>query len=330
MNSPRRVRLFFFSTLFTTFIRVDKEILEKHFTVDLLIDRGFTVIPRLFFRVLRNDIALVWFASVYAFFVVVFCRILKKPSMVVVAGVDAAKDAEIHYGIWLNPWKAKLVQYVFRHADRVLVVDPFLEQEAKRLADYEGKNITYIPFGFDSDFWRPRGAKESFILTVASCENIWRLRKKGIDKLLEAAREVPETSFVIIGIQPKLVSFHMKVPPNVTVLPFVEQIDLLRYYQRSKVYCQVSYTEGLPNALCEAMLCGCIPVGTQRGGIPTAIDGVGILIPYGDVQAMVKAFRKALLLSPERGSEAREWIVNNFPMKRREDALLRIIEEPTI
>jgi len=33
--------------------------------------------------------------------------------------------------------------------------------------------------------------------------------------------------------------------------------ELIKYYQKAKVY-QLSEYEGLPNALCEAMLCECL------------------------------------------------------------------------
>lgn len=321
-------RLLFFSTLQTSFINVDRKILERHLQVIPLIARGVPAILKILFAILRSDIVLAWFASTYSFFLVFFSKFFGKPSIVIAAGVDVAKDKEINYGIWLNPWKAKLVQYALRHADRVLVVDPFLGSEATRLADYDGKNIVFIPFGFDSNVWKPSGQKEPFILTVAACEDIWRLRKKGIDRLLDAAKVMSETRFVIIGLRSELLhSIQMMDLPNVMILPFIQQEVLIRYYQRAKVYCQVSYTEGLPNALCEAMLCGCIPVGTTRGGIPTAIGDAGILIPYGDVAAMIEAFQAALAMSPQEGLKARARIIENFSMERREDGLLKNIAE---
>jgi glycosyltransferase involved in cell wall biosynthesis len=52
--------------------------------------------------------------------------------------------------------------------------------------------------------------------------------------------------------------------------------------------------EGLPNALCEAMLCGCVPVGTKRNGIPTAIGDCGFYVPYDDPKAAAEAIKKRL------------------------------------
>ncbi|HSQ76959.1 MAG TPA: glycosyltransferase family 4 protein, partial [Bacteroidota bacterium] len=117
------------------------------------------------------------------------------------------------------------------------------------------------------------------------------------------------------------------IPPNVEVIPFIAQNALLDYYQRAAVYCQPSYTEGLPNSLCEAMLCECVPVGSNVGGIPTAIAGIGYVVPYGDVPAFTRAIRRALDAPPGTGSRGREHIARTFTLDRREAALRHIVDE---
>ncbi|MBI4535789.1 MAG: glycosyl transferase family 1, partial [Ignavibacteriae bacterium] len=90
--------------------------------------------------ILRSDLTFSWFGSVYAGYTVFLARTLGKKSIIIVAGVDASKDKEINYGIWLSPWKSVIVKYAFRHADRLLAVDPFLQREVIRLAEYNGSN----------------------------------------------------------------------------------------------------------------------------------------------------------------------------------------------
>lgn len=84
-------------------------------------------------------------------------------------------------------------------------------------------------------------------------------------------------------------------------------------------------SEGLPNTLCEAMLCGCIPVGSEVNGIPLAIGETGFVIKKKDIReakdAILKANRYDDPLSP------RKRILELFPEANRINALHSIIGE---
>jgi glycosyltransferase involved in cell wall biosynthesis len=75
------------------------------------------------------------------------------------------------------------------------------------------------------------------------------------------------------------------------------------------------------------MLCECIAVGANAGGIPTAIRNPEFLVPYGDAEALAAAIRKALAAPREVGRAARTFIAEMFPLARREQALVRIIRD---
>jgi glycosyltransferase involved in cell wall biosynthesis len=275
--------------------------------------------------VFRSDVIFCWFASVYASIGVVFGRVVGIQSIIVVGGVDVAKEKELNYGIWLSAWKSKLVRYALQHADRVLVVDPCLKEDAVRLAKYDGKNIVYLPTGYDVLFWKPMGEKEPIVLTVAVVHDEQRVRLKGIDTLIETARKLPEMQFIVIGTHPELV-LKFQPPANMTFHPTMERKSLLPYYRQSKVYCQPSRREGLPNTLCEAMLCGCVPVATEVGGNGTAIGDTGILVPSNDPEALCNALMKAMKSTDDIGAKARSRIVALFPKEKRERDLLRVIK----
>ncbi len=320
--------ILFSSTLHTPFIEEDELILARHFRLETVFARGIRALLEIPGGVRRTDIALSWFGSVYAGYMVFWARLMGRRSVIVVAGVDAAREPEIRYGIWLNPWKARVVRFAYRHADKILVVDPSLAREVVRLARYDGTNILNIPFGFDGRRWRPGRKKERRVVTVAACEDEWKAKKKGIDKLFAAARELPDVPFCVIGIRESLMPIlRAQAPENVELVSYVPRDAILPYLQKAKVYCQPSFTEGLPNALCEAMLCDCIPVGTLAGGIPTAIGSSGYLVPYGDHEALVGALRSALRAPASRGRKARERVLREFPLARREEALVKVIRE---
>ncbi|WP_263378248.1 glycosyltransferase family 4 protein [Granulicella paludicola] len=52
----------------------------------------------------------------------------------------------------------------------------------------------------------------------------------------------------------------------------------------------------------EAIACGCIPIGSQQGGLAEAIDGCGLTFPEGDVLALARSVLEARNLLADRES----------------------------
>ena len=279
---------------------------------------------RMLARLPSSDLTYSWFASVYASILVLSARLLGIPSIVTLGGADVANEKELDYGIWISWWKARLVRYGIRHASAVLAVDESLRREAMKLADYDGKNLSVLPTGYDPEFWSPQGNKKTSVLTVASCPDAQRARLKGIDFFFQLARKFPEVPFIAVGIEPS-VSDLLSPPENARCIPFSDRIAVREFYRAAKVYCQLSLREGLPNALCEAMLCECVPVGTKVGGIPTAIGDVGYLVEKRDIEKASQVLGQAL--EADSGHAARERILTHLTLQKREEALERIIRD---
>ena len=73
------------------------------------------------------------------------------------------------------------------------------------------------------------------------------------------------------------------------------------FYRRAAVFVLSSRWEGLPNALIEAMACGCAVVSTDCPSGPREIleDGrFGALVPVGDAEAMANAILTVLTDPP--------------------------------
>ena len=305
--------------------------LEKHFSVTTHLGGGILAIPRIFLRVARADVCISWFASVYAFVMVLAGQLLGKKTIIQLGGVDTAANAELHYGIWLSRWKSVLVRYALRHADRVFAIHPNLKAELQKNSGWSAETLEWVPTGYDPDFWQPQYPRQAKVLCIAKCDTRLRIRVKGIDRLVEVARCLPDVSFEVVGIAPSRVSALLgDVPTNITFIPPSSREELLSFYQNAKVYCQLSRHEGgFPNTLCEAMLCGCIPVGTPVGGIPFAIDRFGFLVNGDDVKGICESIRKALALPDQWGLEGRAHIAQNFPLRRRERTLIETIHQLT-
>ncbi len=319
-----RPHILFTSTFHSSFIDEDIQILRRNYDVSAVVAKGWSAPIRFIWHLFTADVTFSWFASMYSCLLVFAARLLGKKSIIILGGVDVAKERELQYGIWNSRWKAPFIRYGIIHAGAVLAVDEFLKTEAMRLARYPGENITTVPTGYDPEYWKPAGEKERIVLTVAACPDMLRVKLKGIDTLVSIARQLSKVRFMIIGISPHVVA-ALNVPSNVECRPFSSRDEVRGAYQRAKVYCQLSYREGLPNSLCEAMLCECIPVGTRVGGIPTAIGGTGVIVDYGNEQQAADAIRRSLNLPPEDGKQARNRIASHFTLSQREEALKALI-----
>jgi glycosyltransferase involved in cell wall biosynthesis len=269
------------------------------------------------------DILFVWFASTYSAFAVFLGRLLGKPSFVVVGGIDLAKDEVSGYGIWLSRWKSILVRYAIRNANKILAVDESLKISAIRLAGYKGDNIEVVPTGYDGEFWNPAGHKENLVLCVAVAHDGHRMIVKGVDALVDAARLLPNVPFVVVGVHPG-VAAKFNPPPNIAFQEPIQRDQLLPFYRRARVYCQPSRFEGLPNALCEAMLCECIPVVTNAGGMKRVVGDSGLVAERIDPQILAENINVALKGSDQLGKKARARIQSVYTLTARESALLRL------
>jgi glycosyltransferase involved in cell wall biosynthesis len=288
------------------------------------IGRGPRQIVNILLGILHTQVVFCWFASVYAAIAILVAGMFGKKSIVVIGGVDVAKEKEFGYGLWLSPWKSALVGRAIKRAARVLVVDQSLREELLQRVKYRGDNVEVLPTGFDPELWQPSGAKEHFVLTIAAIQSDGRLKIKGIDVLFEVARTLPQTKFVLIGFDSD--KFRNLVPPsNLSLFPVLDQPELLQFYQRAEVYCQPSRREGLSNTLCEAMLCGCIPVATDVGGSARASGMCGIVVPPDNPAALAAAIERAFEMPESAGRGARERIMELFPRQNREKRLNELI-----
>jgi glycosyltransferase involved in cell wall biosynthesis len=113
---------------------------------------------------------------------------------------------------------------------------------------------------------------------------------------------------------------------NLTVIySYCPHEILFESYNQAQVFVQASITEGMPNTLCEAMLCECTPVGSNVNGIPDAIGTTGIIIKKRDVAELETGVRMALSLNS--GKEAARRIRENFALDDREKKMIRVLRE---
>jgi len=310
-----------------SFVEQDFKILSQHFNCEIVNFRDVNDVAKILKLIAWSDICFSWFASGHSFVAVALSMMLGKKSMVVAGGYDVAYAPEINYGQYTLGWMSrKRTNFTLKHADLVLAVSDFTRSEA--MARARPRRIEVIYNAVDTDKFRPAGSGEDTVdavVTVASgLGDI--IRVKGLHVFVKAAALLPEVKFTILGLtdENKQTLKGMISSKNVELCGYMSQEDLLTYYQRAKVYCQLSYRESFGIATAEAMACGCVPVVTDRGALPEVVGDKGIYVPYGDEKATAEGINNALNL--DNGVLARKRIEDKFSRRERERSLLDAIE----
>jgi glycosyltransferase involved in cell wall biosynthesis len=309
---------------FSSFVRQDEDILARHFEVTRVNYRRPTDMFKILTSVSKCDVSFSWFASGHSFAAVLFSKLLGKKSIVIAGGYDVARVPEINYGQFtLSRAKRFMTVFSLRYADLILPVSQFTKKEVLRWAQPKKTLVVYN--GIDIKRFQAEGEKEDMVITVGGVSRS-NLLRKGLETFVKSASLVPEARFVVIGKEQDDSINHLRsiASPNVSFTGFVTDEELLSWYQRARVYVQVSAYESFGMSLAEAMLCECVPVVTEKGALPEVVGDTGFYVAFEDEKATARGIKEAL--RSNKGVYARRRIEDLFSLARREKALIESIE----
>lgn len=313
------------------FVRNDAEILSKEYPTEILgvetlpFPRKLVLLWRLFTKLVNDEVLMVimyFSVPVYAPFVVALSKLFGKKVAVITGGYDTTYVPLIDWGEMKTWWKRLAQRFALSLVDLVLTFSEFSKTDVLKYA--RPRNVKALYFGIDTEYFKPKGKKEPLAITVCFQINASTLIQKGLRTMIEAARSVPEATFVLIGEvsnDATMDEVRRTAPSNVMFQGKSTGQELLQFYQRASVYLQVSAHEGFGIANTEAMSCECIPVVTNATALPEVVGDSGFFVPFNDVPATVEAIKRALA-SPELGKKARRRIIDNFTSEKHERALL--------
>jgi glycosyltransferase involved in cell wall biosynthesis len=344
----------------SSFVKSDQRILEKQFRVVpyLIHPRkdGFHFIwgmTGLFFFLLANargSFAMVsWFGDYHTALMTFMGRLYRVKVVILAGGQEAICYPELGKGVYLKKWRGRIVRYALRNASLIIPNHGSLIYHENHYYSAEGKKdgishynpgirtpMVVIPNGIDTvKFYRDQSIEKdpTRVLTVGTMSMTADFVNKGFDLFIEMARRNPGLHFTLIGIRRQFMPWieeHYQpgsIPNLELIFSYCPNEVLFLEYNRAKVFVQASITEGMPNTLNEAMLCECIPVGSNVNGIPDAIGETGIIVYHRDVGELEKAVRQALQLSS--GHEAADRVRMNFSFKLREERILKVFNSIT-
>jgi len=302
---------------------------------------NFGIMPFLFWRVwkvLRREKPTHFLVVKYMFHTSLAALFLKLLGKKVVVMTDTfpgiswfSRSRFVNVVMWL--YARTLGMLVLKTADRVVLLHEGLVATAQRFGI---RRYQVHHNGVDLDLFRnpelpddvTTGEDEVLVTYVGRLESV-----KGYDLLLGIAAEIlgrqPKARFLFVGDvsgRSDLVARHQQ--PRLRFLG--HRTDVPSLLAASDVFALASYSEGLPNALMEAMAAGCACVATAVGGVPWLLEhgGAGLIVPPGDRKALGEAVEK-LIVDPELrarlGSRARAVIAEKYDLENLSRELAGIL-----
>jgi len=357
MENPKPV-IIFIKPHDGPFFRADEKILEEKYIVRKFVvkpdrdKRNFVIrLINLTVFLLKNGwsskIMVVWFADYAATLMVLAGKIFRRPTVIFAGGQEAICYKELGKGVYLKKFRGSCVRFALRNATYILPNHKSLIYHENYFYNSENPHIDgiqhyvpnlrstikVVPNGIDPSrvsYDESIQKQSNLILTVANVYQKSDFINKGFDLFIEAARRNPDLNFVIVTIKQNFINwveqtYKISEIQNLKVfIGFCPDEVLIGYYNKAKVYVQISITEGMPVSLSEAMLCECIPVGSNVNGIPDAIGPYGVIINHRDVTELEQAIRKALQM--DTGKKAREFTIQNYSIDVRKKILLNILQ----
>ena len=326
----KRRRVLFVHSRKASFVAIDRELLAERYEIEDLYQPGRWPNPvKTIGGVLRADLVFGWFASWHTFFPITLAWLLRKPSVMVIGGFDVANMPDIGYGHQQGGLRMHASRWIFRRASRLVTFSQYSLDEIERNTPIPRERVAVVLLGVPDPFGSlPDEPREPTALTVGAVDHT-TLVQKGQLPFVEAARELPQTRFVLAGgwLDDAVGELRRRASPNVELTGWLSDEELLDAYRRATVYVQASRHEGFGLAVAEAMLAGCVPVVMNVTAMPEVVGDAGILISSQRPEEVADGVRRAFELGPEAALAARERILSAFPMERRREALLRVTEE---
>ncbi len=341
-----------------TFIQRDIFFLKKKYSVKTqnlqwssVLKLPLNLIAQCFFLLMKtksSKVIIVSFGGYFSLLPILFGKLFKTPVFIILNGTESVSFPKYNYGSLRKPILRFFIKNTLQNATKILPVDASLIQQIhtfdeKVVHKKQGYKSFFpkittprqvIPNGFDINFWKVEASKKrkfSFI-SVASINSEITFKLKGFDLIFKMAKKFPKQQFTLVGISEEFKINLKDIPKNIKIYSFIAEEKLKKLYQKHQFYLQLSVNEGFGCSLAEAMLCGCIPIISNVGALPNVVGKVGFLVEKRTFFVINEQLYKAISLEKEAKEKieklARERIVTNFSISKREQLLLQEIEKP--
>ncbi|MBL7922473.1 MAG: glycosyltransferase family 4 protein [Bacteroidia bacterium] len=280
------------------------------------------------------------FAGHYSFLPILFAKLFFKRSVIVAGGTDCVAFPSISYGNFNTKSMRFTTSFSFKNCDLILPVHQTLVEYdyTYQPNDFPKQGFNYfisnlktkvevIHNGYDCTKWFCNTPKEknTFITIGAGLGSRFGFNLKGIDLIFEIATKFPEATFYVVGGS----TIKTQAPANVKLLENMPNNQIQPLLSKMQFYLQLSLSEGFPNALSEGMLCECVPVVSNVGGMPDIVDSCGYILKHKNTDELRTLIENAINNTGLNtlGKKARKRIEDNYTFDRRKTKLLSELEK---
>ncbi|SDF72840.1 glycosyltransferase family 4 protein [Sporolituus thermophilus] len=241
----------------------------------------------------------------------------------------------------------RITNYISRTAAAYIAISAEIADELSRAGFYTDR-IVSIPNGLDTNRFYPipqsekASLRRQLGLPVNKKLILYASRlidRKGFDILLKAwpyiASQASDVHLAVVGGgKGKAVAALRATAQQVgnhTITYVGEVTNTAPYLQAADIFLFPSRKEGLPNALIEAMGCGCACIASAIGGCADLIvpDVTGVLIPVGNYHALANQVLDLLGDDSRRdrlGAAASQYIRKNYDIRNVADQIENLYE----
>lgn len=294
------------------------------------------------YRVFSCDIVICQFAGYHSLIPLFVFKLFRKQRIIVAGGTDCVAFPSIKYGNFQKKYLKWFTKKSFQLSNFILPVDETLIQYDYTYQNNDYKKQGYRTFienlsaidkvvynGYDHNLFNileSNRKPKSFLTVGANLSTQFGPKLKGIDLIIEVSKLFKDYTFAIVGGK----GFkEIDVSENVILLDNIPNSELPELYNQYEFYMQLSMSEGFPNSLCEAMLCGCIPIVSNVGAMPKIVENTpGYVLEQKNVEKLKQILEdiRSIIIEPEQRFVVRNKIMTHYTIENRKEELISLIK----
>mgnify|MGYP006290442657 CR=1 FL=1 len=270
----------------------------------------------------KNKKIFIWFAEYHSLLPTVLGKIYCTKTYLVIGGYDIANIPEWDYGALSKFSSSFYSKLSIKLAYICLPVSKYIKRKTLQEMGYVKTEVIYN--GTNLKMLDDNFKKENIFLTAAKCNSEKRLKIKGMDIFIKLAHNLPNYRFIAIGIPKNIQKYLHPIPDNLIILEPIPLKKLVKYYKRSKFYCQLSRVEAFGIAVLESLCYHTIPIVSNQGALPELYSEVGLVVDIKDTKKMIDRIKSnigSLSFSKNKASK----LISKYNIKNRANKLYKVI-----